>query len=112
MKLNKDFELCVRLYSHLGKEPKSCLKLSTELGTSRNYLHKLTGILNRAGLLKITNGAQGGISNPERTVTTLDVFTALGNDYSESDGDNIYSAIVRSIITMLRNTTLHRGKNA
>lgn len=111
MKLNKDFELCVKLYSHLGKEPKSCLKLANELGTSRNYLHKLTGILNRAGLLKITNGARGGISKPNKIVTALDIYHALGNSSPKLIcTKNFYDHIISIIVDLLGQTVLNKGE--
>jgi DNA-binding IscR family transcriptional regulator len=111
MKLNKDFEICVRLYTYLNKDPVSCLELANDLNTSRNYLHKLTGILNRAGLLKITNGAKGGIALPDRTVTALDVYVTLNEKNEVASCKDSYFTIIVSILELLDETVLHKVKD-
>lgn len=79
MRITRDFQVSLDVFSHLDNLTQSSKILCKKVGTSEKFLQAQMTKLNQKGLIKIERGTQGGISlnKNKAEVTALEVMIAL-----------------------------------
>lgn len=87
MKVPKKIDLAVKMIKRLDTvNPKRVLDLSTEVGTTVNFLEQIARRLRMASLIKAYRGPGGGYVVTENKVTLYDVALALQYTDQEMSG--------------------------
>jgi DNA-binding IscR family transcriptional regulator len=82
MKMPERVRLAVDLISFLkeaeGVAPRRVEDMAAKLGNSANFLHQIVSALNKAGIVKVIRGPNGGVLPVTGDHSILEVYRAFG----------------------------------